>query len=94
MNIYKERVIRRLFGDNAIKHNDEYIIHTFGNDIGKIQKKLGKIYDEAEDYTQEAWYSKAEAQKDAGKTKKDLEMVAKSLIDIAQKWYRSCIDSV
>lgn len=92
MNILKQRIMK-LFGDGAIKHNDEYVINSFGNDIRTIQKKLEKIYDEADNYTQEPWLNRNKAIKDLDKTKKDMEQVAKSLTNIAQKWYKECLSS-
>lgn len=46
MNIYKQRVIRRLFGDN--KFNDAYYKaktrNEVSNDLHKIEKELDKIF--------------------------------------------------
>ena len=91
MNIYKQRAIKRLFGDNAIKHNDDYTIYHLGNDIESAKKKLDKIYDFAEDYTNDAWDERTFL-KNGNKMKKDLEDVSKSLINIAQKWYKETLD--
>lgn len=93
MNIYKKRVMKRLFGDKAIKHNDEYTIYNLGNDIESIRKKLNKIYDFAEDYTSDSW-DKSSALSGSNKVKKDLEDVAKSLINIAQKWHKETLDQI